>query len=131
MSAQHSSPPRSTWELVEAILAEEEREIDGLSREELVARYVEAGIDAAEVEAHVDGIMKERESRELKAERLERPSVRALSPEQLDGELREAGIEPESLRRIARQVFADFGVEDSPASERGAGPPPLSKPPQS
>ena len=36
----------------------------------------------------------------------------------LDGELLAAGIEPESLRRIARQVFAEFGIEDPPPSRR-------------
>ena len=121
MSAKRAAPPRSTWELVEAMLAEEERQIDGLSREQLVARYVEAGIDAAEVEAHVDGIVKEREARRLHADRLERPGVRDLTSEQLDGELRSAGIEPESLRRIARQLFADLGVEGPPRSSTAPG----------
>jgi hypothetical protein len=47
------------------------------------------------------------------------PEIQALSPEELDGELLAAGIEPESLRRIARQVFAQFGIEDAPSSQGG------------
>ncbi len=100
-------------------MADEEREIAGLTREQLVARYVEAGIDPAEVEAQVDGIMRERDAAQQRDTMpMERPSIRALSPDQLDVELREAGIEPESLRRIAREVFTELGVEDAPASER-------------
>jgi alkanesulfonate monooxygenase SsuD/methylene tetrahydromethanopterin reductase-like flavin-dependent oxidoreductase (luciferase family) len=114
------APARSTWELVEAMIAEEERAIDGLSREQLVARYVDAGIDPADVEAHVDAIIREREARRAQGDGSPAPvaeAIQALTPEELDGELLAAGIEPESLRRIARQVFAQFGIDDPPPSQ--------------
>jgi hypothetical protein len=125
MSDMPVAPGRSTWDLVEAMVAEEEREIDGLTREQLVARYVEAGIDPTDVEAHVDEIIRDREQRRQKAGGAPGASVQDLTREQLDGELVAAGIEPESLRRIARQVFAQFGIEDSAAasSEPGDGEP--------
>ena len=119
MSEDRVIPARSTWDLVEAMIAEEEREIAGLSREQLVTRYVEAGIDPRDVEAHVDGIIREREARRNQVDIAPLPEIQALSPEELDGELLAAGIEPESLRRIARQVFAQFGIEDAPSSQRG------------
>jgi hypothetical protein len=118
MSDRPVAPARSTWDLVEAMIAEEERAIDGLSREQLVARYVDAGIDPRDVEAQVDGIMREREARRGQVDIAPLPEIQALSPEELDGELLAAGIEPESLRRIARQVFAEFGIEDPPPSRR-------------
>jgi hypothetical protein len=115
MSDNPAVPTRSTWDLVEAMVAEEEREIDDLSREQLVARYVEAGIDPKDVEVQVDGIIREREARRQHAE--EGPALPSLTPEELDGELLAAGIEPESLRRIARQVFAQLDIEDTPPPE--------------
>ncbi len=121
MSDRPVAPARSTWDLVEAMIAEEEREIDGLSREQLVARYVGAGIDPQDVEAQVDGIIRERDARRGQPDIAPLPEVQALSPEELDDELLAAGIEPESLRRIARQVFAQLGIEDAPPSQRESG----------
>jgi len=117
-------PGRSTWDLVEAMVAEEEREIDGLSREQLVARYVEAGIEPRDVEAHVDGIIRERELRRQKAGGAPGVGIQDLTREELDGQLLEAGIEPESLRRIARQVFAQLGIDGLPPPESGEEGPP-------
>ncbi len=99
-------------------MADEEKAIEGLSREQLVARYVEAGIDRADVEAHVDAIMRERDERLRDGSRHEdgRAIVAGFTTAELDQELISAGIEPESLRRIARQVFAQFGVDEAPPS---------------
>jgi hypothetical protein len=119
MSDHPVNPARSTWDLVEAMIAEEEREIDGLSRQQLVARYVEAGIDRRDVEAHVDGIIREREERRHQADAAPATGIQGLTHEELDGELLAAGIEPESLRRVARQVFAQFGIEDPPPPSGG------------